>query len=86
MGKVGRRRYGADFKAKVTLSELAAKHGIHQTIIVARKWLAIEGVASTFSGKLEGLQASSEADSARLHAVIRQFVAERDLLAKASGR
>jgi transposase len=42
MGKVTRKRYGSEFKAKValealrgelTLSELAAKHGVHQTMI-----------------------------------------------------
>ena len=42
MGKVTRKRYGADFKAKValealrgeqTLAELSSKHGIHQTMI-----------------------------------------------------
>jgi transposase-like protein len=49
MGKVTRKRYGADFKAKVALdaikgeqtlaelAELAAKHGIHQTMIAAWK-------------------------------------------------
>ena len=48
MGKVTRKRYSADFKAKValeaikgdlTLAELAAKHGIHQTMIATwRHW------------------------------------------------
>ena len=46
MGKVTRKRYGAEFKAKValeaikgelTLAELSAKHGIHQTVIAAWK-------------------------------------------------
>jgi transposase len=62
MGKVTRKRYGAGFKAKVafeairgeqTLVELSAKHGIHQTMIAAWKRQAIEGLASTFSGKAE---------------------------------
>ena len=95
MGKVSRKRYGADFKAKValeeikgelTLAELAAKHGIHQTMIAAWKRQAIEGMASTFSGKAEAAPATSEADVARLHAKIGQLVVERDFLAKASGR
>ena len=51
MGKVTLRRFGADFKAKValeairgelTLAGLSAKHGIHQTMIVAWKKQAIE--------------------------------------------
>ena len=95
MGKVTRKRYSADFKAKValeaikgdlTLAELAAKHGIHQTMIAAWKRQAIEGMSATFSGKAEAASAASEADLARLHAKIGQLVVERDFLAKASGR
>ena len=95
MGKVTRRRYGADFKAKValeairgelTLAELSAKHGIHQTMIAAWKKQAIEGMASTFSGKAEAAQATSEAELARLHAKIGQLVIEKDFLSKAFGR
>jgi len=64
MGKVTRKRYGSEFKAKValdairgeqTLAELSAKHGIHQTMIAAWKRQAIEGLASTFSGKAEAV-------------------------------
>lgn len=48
-----RKRYGADFKAKValealkgelTLSQLAAKHGVHQTMIAAWRKQAVEGL------------------------------------------
>ena len=44
MGKVTRKRYSAEFKAKValeamkgeqTLAELGARHGIHQAMIAA---------------------------------------------------
>ena len=95
MGKVTRKRYGAEFKAKValeaikgelTLAELSAKHAIHQTMIAAWKRQAIEGLASTFSGKAEAVQATGEAELTRLHAKIGQLVVERDFLAKASGR
>jgi transposase len=95
MGKVTRKRYAADFKAKValeaikgdlTLAELAAKHGIHQTMIATWKRQAIEGMAETFSGKSEAAQAASEADIAKLHAKIGQLVVERDFLSKAFGR
>ena len=95
MGKLTRRRYGAAFKAKValevlrgeqTLAELAAKHGIHQTMIAAWKRQAIEGLASTFSGKAEAVQATGQAELTRLHAKIGQLVVERDFLVKASGR
>ena len=95
MGKVTRKRYSAEFKAKValeaikgdqTLAELAAKHGIHQTMIATWKRQAIEGMATTFSGKSEAAQAANEADVARLHAKIGQLVVERDFLSKAFGR
>lgn len=95
MGKVTRKRYSADFKAKValeaikgeqTLAELAAKHGVHQTMIATWKRQAVEGMAATFSGKLEATKAVSEADVAKLHAKIGQLVVERDFLSKAFGR
>ena len=95
MGKVTRKRYSADFKAKValeaikgeqTLAELAAKHGVHQTMIAAWKRQAVEGMAATFSGKSEAAQVVSEAELAKLHAKIGQLVVERDFLSKAFGR
>ncbi|MBF0560615.1 MAG: transposase [Alphaproteobacteria bacterium] len=52
MGNVTRKRYSANFKAKVTLeeikgvqtvAELAAKHGIHHTRIATWKRQVIEG-------------------------------------------
>ena len=95
MGKVTRRRYAADFKAKValeairgelTLADLSAKHGIHQTMVAAWKKQAIEGMSATFSGKAEAAQAMSEAELARLHAKIGQLVIEKDFLSKAFGR
>ncbi len=75
MGKVTRKRYGAEFKAKVALeairgeqtsAELSAKHGIHQTMIAAWKQQAIGGLALTFSGKAEVVQATGEAKLTRL--------------------
>jgi transposase len=95
MGKVTRKRYSADFKARValeaikgeqTLAELSAKHGVHQTMIAAWKRQAIEGMASSFGTKADAAPAASEADIARLHAKIGQLVVERDFLAKASSR
>jgi transposase len=95
MGKVTRKRYGAAFKAKValeairgeqTLAELSANHGIHQTRIAAWKRQAIEGLASTFSGKAATVQATGEAELTRLHAKIGPLLVERDFLAKACGR
>jgi transposase len=93
--KTTRKRYSAEFKAKValeairgdlTLTELAAKHGIHHTMIATWKRQAIAGMSATFSGASEAAKVSSEADLDKLHAKIGQLVVERDFLAKAFGR
>ena len=93
--KTTRKRYSAEFKAKValeairgdlTLAELAAKHGIHHTMIATWKRQAIEGMSVTFSGASEAVKASNEADLDKLHAKIGQLVVARDFLAKAFGR
>lgn len=93
--KKTRKRYSADFKAKValeairgdlTLAELATKHGIHHTMIAAWKRQAVEGMAGTFSGASDAARAASEAEVEKLHAKIGQLVVERDFLARASGR
>jgi len=90
-----RKRYLADFKAKValealkgelTLAQLAAKHGVHQTMISTWRKQAMDGMVSVFSGKAEAAEASREADVEKLHAKIGQLVVERDFLAKAFGR
>jgi transposase len=90
-----RTKYSGDFKAKValeaikgemTLAQLAAKHGVHQTLINSWKRQAIENMASAFSGKAEQAEASREAEVEKLHAKIGQLLVERDFLRKASGR
>lgn len=90
-----RKRYGAEFKAKValaalrgelTLAELAAKHGIHQTMIADWKKKAIEGMAAIFSAKTEAAPAASPAEVEKLHAKIGQLVVERAFLAKGLNR
>lgn len=93
--KKTRKRYSADFKAKValeairgdlTLAELAAKHGIHHTMIATWKRQAVEGMAGTFAGANDAAKAASDAEVENLHAKIGQLVVEREFLAKASGR
>ena len=92
-----RKRYSADFKAKVALealrgelttAQLASKHGIHQTMVGEWKKQAIEGLASVFFDRSSAQEAtrSSEAEVEKLHAKIGQLVVERDFLAKAFGR
>jgi transposase len=55
-----RRRYSADFKAKVALEALrseltpaqpAAKHGTHQTMVGEWNRQAMAGLTAVFSGK-----------------------------------
>ncbi len=93
--KSTRKRYSADFKARVameairgdlTLAELAARHGVHHTMIGGWKRQAVEGMASLFAGGDQAVKASSEAEIEKLHAKIGQLLVERDFLAKASGR
>lgn len=90
-----RKRYSAEFKAKValdairgeqTIAQLAARHGIHQTMINAWKKQAIEGMSGVFSGKAAAAEAAREGEIDQLHAKIGQLVVERDFLRRASGR
>ena len=90
-----RKRYSADFKAKVALgalrgelttAQLAAKHGVHQTMISESKRQAVDGLAEVFSGKTDAKDGIREGELEKLHAKIGQLVVERDFLAKASGR
>ena len=95
MGKTTRKRYSADFKAKVAIeairgeltgSQLTAKHGIHQTLINDWKRQAIERLSTVFATKPEGDDRVREIEVEKLHAKIGQLVVERDFLVKVSGR
>jgi transposase len=88
-----RKRYSAEFKAKVamealrgelTTSQLATKYGVHQTMVGNWKRQAMEGLAAVFSGKVEAKEGIREEELEKLHAKIGQLVVERDFLAKAS--
>ena len=90
-----RRRFTADFKAKValeaiqghqTVAELATKHELHPTQITAWKREAIEKLAKVFDDKGTEVQANRDAEVTKLHAKIGQLVVERDFLAKAFDR
>ncbi|WP_407941288.1 IS3 family transposase [Mesorhizobium xinjiangense] len=87
-----RRRFTAEFKAKValeairgerTISELATKHQLHPNQITQWKRQAIENLAKAFDDKASDAQAGREAEVTKLHAKIGQLVVERDFLAKA---
>jgi len=90
-----RRRFTAEFKAKValeairgerTISELATKHQLHPNQITQWKRQAIENLARVFDDKASDAQVGREAEVTKLHAKIGQLVVERDFLAKAFDR
>jgi len=94
MTKSNRKRYSAEFKAKValeaikgelTISQLGAKYGVHQTMINSWKKQAIDNLPTTFEQK-SNVAKTPDAEVEKLHAKIGQLVVERDFLAKAFGR
>jgi transposase len=95
MSKNKRKRYSAEFKAKValealkgesTVHELAARFEIHPNMVSQWKRQAAERMADLFATKAEQSDALSEAEIKELHAKIGQLTVERDFLAKAFGR
>jgi transposase len=94
MTKSTRNRYSAEFKAKValdairgelTVSQLVAKYGVHQTMINSWKKQAIDKLSTVFEQKSD-VGKTPDAEVEKLHAKIGQLVVERDFLAKAFGR
>ncbi|MGH9893436.1 MAG: IS3 family transposase [bacterium] len=81
-----RRRFTAEFKAKValeaiqgqrTIAELATRHELHPNLITQWKRQAIEKLAKVFDDKGFEVQANREAEMTKLHAKIGQLVVER---------
>lgn len=92
MTKNKRRRFSADFKARValeaiegasTMAELAKKHGVHPNMISGWKRQAIEGMSELFDKRCESAAQSQQSEVEKLHAKIGQLVVERDFLSKA---
>ena len=90
-----RRRFTAEFKAKValeairgerTISDLATKHQLHPNQITQWKRQAVENLAKAFDDRASDTQVGREAEVTKLHAKIGQLVVERDFLAKAFDR
>lgn len=90
-----RKRYSAEFKAKVakeaikgeeTLAQLATRFGVHPNQVAQWKKQALEGLTDIFAGKPEKVSHSREAEIKELHAKIGQLTVERDFLVKVSGR
>ena len=72
-----RRRFTADFKAKVaheailgerTISDLVTKHQLHPNQIAQCKRQAIENLAKPFDDKASDVQVGREAEMTKLHA------------------
>jgi len=95
MSKTKRKRYAADFKARVvrealkeqqTIAEIAARFSIHPNQVSEWKKLALEGLADIFTGKVGRNDAAHEVQVKELHAEIGQLTVERDFLGRAFGR
>ncbi|BDQ38872.1 transposase [Pseudodesulfovibrio nedwellii] len=87
-----RRRFSAEFKARValdalsgehTISELASNHGVHPNQISTWKKQAKEGIVESFSGKTKNTPQNNEAQIKDLHAKIGQLIVEKDFLQQA---
>ena len=86
------RKFSPEFKARValdalsgehTIAELASKYSVHPNQISTWKKQAKEGVAASFSGKVQTDQQANEAQVKELHAKIGQLTIENDFLQKA---
>lgn len=95
MSKTRRKRYSAEFKAKValeairgdeTVNELASRYELHPNMITNWKRQAIDNMAAAFSSSVERKGKADDAQITELHAKIGQLTVERDFLAKAFGR
>ena len=90
-----RKRYAAEFKAKValeamkgeeTFSQLASRFEVHPNLIAQWKRHAMESMADVFTKKGDGSASDHEHTVKELHAKIGQLTVERDFLAKAFGK
>ena len=95
MSTTRRRRFSAEFKAKValeairgeqTIQDLASRYELHPNMITNWKRQAIDNMAAVFSAGAERGNQADDAQIKDLHAKIGQLTVERDFLAKAFGR
>ncbi len=85
-----RRRFTADFKAKValealrgdrTIQEIASKHKVHPNQVSTWKRQAVDGLGEVFSNGAARAGRDHEAEVHELHAKIGELTVERDFLA-----
>ena len=86
-----RRRFTADFKAKValealrgdkTIQEIATRHKVHPNQVSTWKRQAVEGLGEVFSNGSDHARRDHESEVHDLHAKIGQLTVERDFLAR----
>lgn len=91
MTKKSRRKFSADFKAKVvlealkersTIEDLARKYELHPTQINTWKKEAVANMASVFTSEKGGGQEDHEQQAEKLYAQIGQLKVENDFLKK----
>ena len=84
-----RRRFTADFKAKValealrgdlTIQEIASRHKVHSNQVSTWKRQAMDGLGAIFSNGAGKAGADHEGEVHDLHAKIGQLTVERDFL------
>ena len=86
-----RRRFTAEFKARValaalrgdkTIQEIATKHKVHPNQVSSWKRQAMDGVGAVFSNGPDKVRMDHDDEVHDLHAKIGQLTVERDFLAK----
>ncbi len=86
-----RRRFTAEFKAKValealrgdrTIQEIAARHKVHPNQVSTWKRQAVDGLGEVFSNGADQALRDHESEVHDLHAKIGQLTVERDFLAR----
>ncbi len=86
-----RRRFTADFKARValealrgdrTIQEIAAKHKVHPNQVSTWKRRAMDGLGEVFSNGADRALRDHETEVRDLHAKIGELTVERDFLAR----
>ncbi len=86
-----RRRFTAEFKARValdalrgdkTIQEIASRHKVHANQVSAWKRQATDGLGAIFSNGADKARVDHEGEIHDLHAKIGQLTVERDFLAR----
>ncbi len=86
-----RRRFTADFKAKValealrgdkTIQEIAGRHKVHPNQVSAWKRQAMNGLGAVFSNGADKARVDHEDDVRDLHAKIGELTVVNDFLAR----